>query len=533
MATPDLSAATVPPGFAETIIPGPSGGSWNSAVGITFDVTGRMFVWERDGVVWFKDPADASFTQLLNISDEVGSWSDHGLLGFALDPNFRINGYIYLLYAVDRHHLLNFGTPSYNPNANQYNAATIGRLTRYTCRASDNFRTVDPASRFILIGETKQTGFAICSGTHGAGSLVFGQDGTLLVACGDGAAWEAVDAGGAVTGSYAPQARTDGILRPKEDVGAFRAQLVDCLSGKILRIDSATGNGLPSNPFYDHANPRAAKSRVWALGFRNPFRMALRPNSGSHNPADGRPGVLYVGNVGWYTWESIKVVTEPGQNFGWPIYEGLDHAPGYNVAVANLDAPNPLYPASGCNQYFSFTDLIQEDDLNSAAQPPFPNPCNPSQDIPSSVPQFLHKRPVLDWNHNTAITRTPIYAASGQAQTANVGAPGSPVSGTPFRGICSVGGAWYTGTNFPEQYRDLYYFADWGLAVMKTLALDQNDEPFALGSFLGNAGMIVCIVQHPSDGSLYYITYDDVGTLIQLSYAGNRTPEAAASANVY
>ena len=113
--------------------------------------------------VWFKDPNDASFSLLLNISEEVGAWVDHGFLGFALDPNFRTNGYIYLLYAVDRHHLLNFGTPGYNPSANQYFAATIGRLTRYTCRASDNFRSVDPASRFILIGETKQTGFAICS----------------------------------------------------------------------------------------------------------------------------------------------------------------------------------------------------------------------------------------------------------------------------------------------------------------------------------------------------------------------------------
>ena len=108
-------------------------------------------------------------------------------VGFALDPAFRVNGYIYLLYAVDRHYLLYFGTPSYNPNANEYNNATIGRLTRYTCRASDSFRSVDPASRFILIGATKDTGFPLCSDTHGVGSLVFGEDGTLVVSCGDGA----------------------------------------------------------------------------------------------------------------------------------------------------------------------------------------------------------------------------------------------------------------------------------------------------------------------------------------------------------
>ena len=532
----ELSAADVPPGFTETVIPGPFAGDWSSAVGVTFDATGRMFVWEREGRVWFKDPSDSSFSLLLDISEEVGAWDDHGFLGFALDPNFRVNGYIYLLYVVDRHYLLYFGTPNYDPNANEYNAATIGRLTRYTCRASDNFRSVDLASRFILLGETKQTGLPICSTTHGVGSLVFGEDGTLLVSGGEGASLETVDSGGAVSGSYAPQALADGILRPKEDVGAFRSQLVDCLSGKILRLDPATGNGVPSNPFYDSAHPRAAKSRVWALGFRNPFRASLKPNTGSHNPADGQPGVLYVGNVGWGTWESLKVVTGPGQNFGWPIYEGLSLTPGYSIDVDNLDAPNPLYPASGCSQYFSFTDLLKEDTLNAAGQPPFANPCNASQRIPASIPQFLHTRPVLDWNHASAITRTPTYGGSGQAQTANVGAPGSPVSGTPFFGNVAVGGTWYTGTVFPEQYRNLYYFADWGQGVVKSLALDQNDKPFALGSYLNNAGSVVCMVQHPTDGSLYYVTYNDVAgaaAVIQLSYAGNRTPVAVASANVY
>jgi hypothetical protein len=54
------------------------------------------------------------------------------MLGFALNPNFRVNGYIYGLYVVDRYYLLRFGDPNYDPNANDYNVATIGRLTRYT-----------------------------------------------------------------------------------------------------------------------------------------------------------------------------------------------------------------------------------------------------------------------------------------------------------------------------------------------------------------------------------------------------------------
>lgn len=532
-------AASVPAGFTETLVPGPSGGNWNEAVGVAFDSGGRMFVWERAGRVWFKDPADANFTQLLDISEEVANWGDHGCLGFALDPGFAVNGYIYLLYAVDRHHLLYYGTPTYKATQNEYTAASIGRVTRYTCTAANNFRSVNLASRLVLIGETKTNGIPLLSDTHGMGSLVFGQDGTLLVSCGDGASAWLVDTGGSVSGSFASQALSDGIIRTKENVGGYRAQLVDCLDGKILRIDPATGNGVPSNPYFDAANPRAAKSRVWTVGTRNPFRMSLRPNSGSHDPADGNPGVLYIGNVGWDNWESLKVVTGPAQNLGWPLFEGLELTPDfvvggtYNVDVANLDAPNPLYPGGGCSQYFSFRQLLKQDSTNAANQPPFNNPCNAGQKIPGTIPQFLHRRPVLDWNHASAITRTPTYDASGAAVASNIGAAGSPVTGTQFSGNCAVGGTWYNANSFPTQYQNTYFMADWGLGLIKNVSFTTNDRPVAVNDFATGGGAIVCMAAHPADGSIYYVSYNygDAGTVRKISYTGNRTPVAVATAD--
>ncbi len=260
--------------------------------------------------------------------------------------------------------------------------------------------------------------------------------------------------------------------------------------------------------------------------------MSLRPNTGSHFAGDGNPGVFYLGNVGWNTWESVYSVSGSGRNLGWPIYEGLSLTGGYDGAVANQDALNPLYPASGCSQYFTFANLLKEDTLAAAGQPPFNNPCNAAQKIPSSIPQFLHYRPALDWNHSSATTRTPTYGGSGQAQTANVGANGSPVSGTMFSGNCAIGGTWYTATNFPTAFQNRYYFADWGQGVIKTLAFDSNDKPVALGDFATAAGAVVSIVQHPTDGSLYYIGYDySVAAIKQISYTGNRTPVAVASAN--
>src|SRR5262245_711366 len=142
----NLLAATVPPGFTQSVLSGP----WPDAVGITFENNGRMYVWERTGKLWFKDNGDPSPSLLLDISQEVGAWQDHGMLGFALDPNFRVNGYIYVLYVVDRYYLLHFGQGNYNPNSNAYFDATIGRLTRYTCRSSDGFRSVDLTTRLKI-----------------------------------------------------------------------------------------------------------------------------------------------------------------------------------------------------------------------------------------------------------------------------------------------------------------------------------------------------------------------------------------------
>jgi hypothetical protein len=75
--------------------------------------------------------------------------------------------------------------------------------------------------------------------------------------------------------------------------------------------------------------------------------------------------VLYLGDVGYSTWESLNVVTAPGRNFGWPIFEGLSvHSGYYGTLCENLDAPNPLFGVNGCTQrYFYFRNLLAQDTL--------------------------------------------------------------------------------------------------------------------------------------------------------------------------
>lgn len=518
-------AVTLPPGFVEE----PIGGTWEQAVGMTFANDGRLFVWEKSGKVWIVDHGVRQEKPFLDISEEVGDWRDFGLLGFALHPNFLQNGYVYLFYVVDYHYLEYFGTADYDPLASIDYHDTIGRLTRYTANAADGHTSVDLSSRKVLLGETISSGVPILHQSHGVGTLLFGTDGTLLASTGDGGSYVDMDLGGPSLGS-SNTGLADGIITPKEDVGAFRAQLVDSLSGKILRLDPDTGDGLPSNPFYDASAPRAARSRVWALGFRNPYRMTLRPDTGSHNPADADPGVLYVGDVGWATWEELDVVSKPGQNFGWPIFEGLTESTYSIRNITNFDAPNPLNGGALCARpYFYFRELIVQETRN---EPSFPNPCDSSRQIPSSVRPFMHTRPALEWHHDEAETRAPLFDASGEAALVHLGDPNAPVAGSQFDGNCSIGGAWYTGTDFPAEFQNSYFHADFGSKWIKNFVFDASNRLTEVRDFVPkDSADIVTLAAHPSDGGLYYIDYTAALRRIHYVGGGNRPPRVVAEAD--
>jgi PKD repeat protein len=526
-------AQTPPTGFTNTILDM----SWDRPVGVSFSTNGQqMYVWEKAGKIFLLEWNATTktyvrqATPLLDISEEVGNWRDFGMLGFVLDPRFETNGYLYVMYVVDRHHLINFGKAGYSATANDYFKATIGRITRYTARASDNFRSVDLSSRKVLLGETISTGIPILHESHGIGSLAFGTDGTLLASCGDGASYASTDLGNA-SETYYTQALADGIIKPKENVGAFRSQMVDSYNGKILRLDPETGNGVPSNPYYDSTSPRTAKSRVWALGLRNPCRITKKPGTGSHLASDGNPGVLYVGDVGWNSWEDLHVINAPGLNCGWPLFEGMEAVSSYtNPNVANQDAPNPLYGTSGCTQqYFYFRDLLKQETPTGTAS--FPNPCNTANSIPGNIPTFVHSRPALDWQHGTANARTGTFSGN-TATVATVGVAGSPVGGTSFGGNCSMGGVWYMGDNFPPQYKNTYFHADYGAGWIKNFVLDGSDKPKQANSFIDNNAIVVSMAECPLDGTIYYA---DIASskIRRISYGGNRPPVAVASASQY
>ena len=290
------------PGFvADTVVRFPP----FTAVGIAFAPDGRLFLWEKRGVVRVFKHGALLATPFIDLSSQVNQVLDRGLLGVALDANFAANGTVYLLYTFEE---------GGNPNDPGPKTA---RLTRVTADPS-NPDVALPDSEVVLLGGI---GLPPCDRyppgadcmpadelSHTIGTVRVAPDGTLFVGNGDGAFFGLANA------------------------LALRAQDLDSYAGKLLRI-TPDGSAPGDNPF-DDGTP-SVRSKVWAYGLRNPFRFALDPQTGEP----------YIGDVGWNAWE--RVVRGRGANFGWPCYEGNAPQPEYQaafVACQHLPASAVMLP---------------------------------------------------------------------------------------------------------------------------------------------------------------------------------------------
>ncbi len=283
-----LAQTFADPGFtAETVVTLPI----YQPVGLTWAPDGRMFVWQESGLVRIVKNGVLLTTPFLNISSHVNNLNDRGMLGVALDPNFAVNGYIYLLYVYE---------DGGNPSAS--GPKTI-RVTRMQADPA-NPDVALPNSEVVILGSISTPGCANLpdgsdciannSDSHSAGTLRFAPDGKLFVSIGDGASYD------------------------NPDVLAFRAQNLNRYEGKILRINP-DGSAPGDNPFDDGTN--SARSKIYAYGLRNPYRFALSPT--------GEP---YIGDVGWGSYEEQN--RGRGANFGWPCYEGQSPS-AYQTAFTN------------------------------------------------------------------------------------------------------------------------------------------------------------------------------------------------------
>jgi glucose/arabinose dehydrogenase/PKD repeat protein len=352
---PAAGAATLPAGFSESVV---FSGLTNPTV-VRFAPDGRVFVAEKRGVIKvFDSLTDSSPVVFADLNVNVYNFWDRGLLGMTLAPNFPTNPYVYVLYTYD-HQLGSsapaprWGTPGVYSDpcptppgsTGQGGCVVSGRLSRL--QAAGNTMT---GSEQVLVEDWCQQ-----YPSHSVGAVEFGADGRLYASGGDGASFEYVDYG--QTGSPlnpcgdppSPVGAT--LTPPTAEGGALRSQDLRTagdpvtLDGTIIRVDPATGAGLPDNPLAGSSDVNAR--RIIANGLRNPFRFTSRPGTSE----------LWLGDVGWGDWEEINRITDPlgtVENFGWPCYEGAGRQGGYDAT--NLNICENLYgqPGAVTAPYFAY-----------------------------------------------------------------------------------------------------------------------------------------------------------------------------------
>lgn len=253
------------------------------------DNSNRLFVVEQRGIisVFANDPVVTEKTTFLNIEDKVrDNGNEEGLLGLAFHPDYLNNGYFYVDYTAS------------NPRR------TI--ISRFKV-SETNPDSAIADSEYVLL-EINQP-----YSNHNGGQIVFGPDGYLYIAMGDGGS------GGDPLNN---------------------GQDLTTLLGTILRINVNIGQdslrySIPAdNPFT--GNFSGFREEIYAFGLRNPWRFSF----------DTVTNRLWCGDVGQYLYEEIDII-ESGKNYGWRIMEGF----------------HCYFPPSGCDTV-GLTKPIWEYDHN-------------------------------------------------------------------------------------------------------------------------------------------------------------------------
>ena len=227
---------------------------------------GGILVAERHGQISLVENGTSSRT-LLDLNDELfieGGFS--GLLSIAVAPEFEEFPYLYAYFTAKQKH----------PDTDRPSV----RLARFPIVDG---RAVKDEGLIVLDLLLPPPAFGDYGFGHYGGTIRFGPDGMLYISMGDADCFEC-------------------------------PQTLDSLFGKIIRIDvrGATVEQPyrtpDDNPFLQVSD---ARPEVWALGLRNPWRMAI----------DSQQGTVWVGDVGHDSEEEVSIVTA-GANLGWPVFEG-------------------------------------------------------------------------------------------------------------------------------------------------------------------------------------------------------------------
>ena len=284
-----LLASNLPAGFFETRL-----AAGLDPVSMAIAPDGRLFIAEKNGRILILRGDSLLPNPFLEIA--VDNFNERGLGGIVLDPQFDLNGYVYVYYTVPNGH--------------------FNRISRFQA----NGDLAIPGSETILL-DLDPLGGAI----HNGGAMQFGPDGMLYIAVGDGA------------------------------YGAYAGDL-DKIYGKILRIHP-DGSIPEDNPFFTQTTGKFRA--IYARGLRNPFTLTVDPVTGQMLTNDvGRETWEEVNEItagAHYGWQNIEgkrtnQVAPPG--YQDPKY-AYSHVAGCAVIGGAFYRPQtPQFPAEYEGKYF-------------------------------------------------------------------------------------------------------------------------------------------------------------------------------------
>ncbi|MCC6783982.1 MAG: PQQ-dependent sugar dehydrogenase [Planctomycetes bacterium] len=263
---------------------------------------GWLWVLEQTGRL-LRVPADGKQSErrtVLDLGKDAfhpgnGGHNEEGLLGFCFDPGYLdSNAFVYVYW-------------SRKIGGSGASLKRESVISRFTTKRDGEAIEADRASELVVMRVPQPWG------NHNGGTILFGRDGMLYIALGDGGA--------------------------ANDLGGTGQNLASLLA-KVLRIDvrGATSEkpyAIPSdNPFVGR---EGARGETWCYGLRNPWRISF----------DRETGELWCGDVGQNLFEEVDRLVKGG-NYGWPLMEATHTFPPNTERkpeeLAGLVAPVAEYP---------------------------------------------------------------------------------------------------------------------------------------------------------------------------------------------
>ncbi|MEE1738613.1 PQQ-dependent sugar dehydrogenase [Streptomyces sp. BE147] len=430
----------------------------------------------RDGTVRLTDAAGATRTAGRL---DVYTHDEEGLQGVAADPDFAANRYLYLYYSPK------LSTPAGDAPVTG-TAADFApwkghlNLSRFVLKTDG---TLDTASEKVLLEVPNDRG-QCC---HVGGDIDFDAAGNLYLTTGD-------DTNPFESAGYAPiDERAD--RNPQFDAQRSSGNTND-LRGKLLRIKPTADGGytVPAGNLFAPGTGRT-RPEIYAMGFRNPFRMSV----------DRPTGTVYIGDYGpdAGTTDAARGpsgqvefdrVTGPG-NFGWPYCTGTN--------TASETYAEYTFPAGPSGARY---DCAAGPANNSFRNTGLPR-------LPAAQPAWIR------------------YGGDAGSPPEFGGGSESPMAGPVYRYDADLGSS----VKFPRSLDGRFFAAEYGRKWIKPIEVGPDGSPGVIETFPWTGTQVIDSVFGP-DGALYVLDYGTGSgnqALYRVEYlaGSNRSPIARAAAD--